>query len=152
MRELRAAVLGPAPAPSAACPSCTLSPPPSPPPHLPPPAAATRIEELCLQAPGGGNGNGSGAAPPPLHSFEGQHLANLVYGMARCRGFRPAPHFLTALAAEAALRVGELKPQELFNITWAYSQVCVLLLLLRLADDVVMHLRPFIDPLCNSEA
>lgn len=109
--------------------------------------------------------------PTLLRQFEGQHLANLLWGLCRA-GFRPVEPFLLAiakarwcwlasgllqapryqraagmpclalpclagacaepsaccrcpLAQEAELRVCDLKPQELFNLAWAFTQVCL---------------------------
>lgn len=119
----------------------------------------SRIVRLC------------GERPALLRQFEGQHLANLLWGLCRA-GFRPHPAFLQHVAKvldtaagcccrhrsccpgcsvlcckpllllllncapacttastlylplqEAQLRVADLKPQELFNIAWSYSQL-----------------------------
>ncbi|KAL4430994.1 hypothetical protein ABPG75_006250 [Micractinium tetrahymenae] len=60
--------------------------------------------------------------PGLLRQFEGQNISNLLWGFCRA-GFCPDDSFLQDIAEEAELRVCDMKPQELFNIAWAFAQL-----------------------------
>jgi len=85
--------------------------------------------------------------PEKLHMFEGQHLANLIWGIASVQTIPPSleggnthnndndngakqlqriqyqQQFLRQFSLEAYHRVAELRPQELFNVVWALAKL-----------------------------
>jgi len=52
--------------------------------------------------------------------FEPQHVANLVWGLAKS-GSRPSPEFMWEVAGALSGRMNLYSPQELFNICWGYA-------------------------------
>ena len=55
-----------------------------------------------------------------LLAFEPQHVANLVWGLAKS-GSRPSPEFMLEVNEALSGRMSMYSPQELFNICWGYA-------------------------------
>ena len=57
-----------------------------------------------------------------LLAFEPQHVANLVWGLAKS-GSRPSPEFMWEVAGALSGRMNLYSPQELFNVCWGYASM-----------------------------